>query len=73
VRERGHFWQSMPGKALLTASLADLALAISIALIGIPGLKPLPPNLTLLILGYSLLFSLIINDIIKCSLLKGLF
>jgi len=73
VRERGYFWQSMPGKALLTASLADVALAISIALIGIPGLKPLPPNLTILILGYSLLFSLIINDIVKCSLLKGLF
>jgi H+-transporting ATPase len=71
VREQGHFWRSKPGKALLTASLADIALAILISLIGIPGLKPLPPNLTLIILGYSLLFSLIINDLIKHSIRKS--
>jgi H+-transporting ATPase len=70
VREREHFWQSKPGKALLTAASADLALAILISLIGIPGLKPLSPNLTLIILFYTLLFSLIVNDFIKFSLRK---
>jgi hypothetical protein len=42
-----------------------------ISLIGVPGLNPLPPNLTIIILGYSLLFSLIINDLIKSSLRKA--
>jgi H+-transporting ATPase len=70
VRERGHFWQSKPGKALLIASSVDLVLAMLISLIGVPGLNPLPPNLTIIILGYPLLFSLIINDLIKSSLRK---
>jgi H+-transporting ATPase len=70
LRERGHFWHSKPGKALSVALIFDLALAILIALIGIPGLKPLPPLLTLTVLGYSAISSLLINDFIKYVLVK---
>ncbi|MBO3808817.1 MAG: HAD-IC family P-type ATPase [Candidatus Brockarchaeota archaeon] len=70
VRERGRFWHSKPGKALLTAVILDLALAVSIGLVGIPGLKPLSPILMLTVLGYSATFSLIINDFIKYILME---
>jgi len=70
VRERGHFWHSKPGKALLAAVVFDLAVAVSIALIGIPGLKPLPPILMLIVLGYSTTFSLAINDFAKYILVR---
>ena len=70
VRERGHFWHSKPGKAFSTAIVGDLAIAILIAFSGLPGLKPLPPSLTLITLGYSTAFSLIINDFIKYILLR---
>jgi len=71
ARERGHFWHSKPGKALLAAVVFDLAAAVSIALIGIPGLKPLPPILMLIVLGYSAAFSLVINDLAKYILVRG--
>jgi len=70
VRERGHFWDSKPGKALSTAIVGDLAIAILIAFFGLPGLKPLPPSLILVTLGYSMAVSLIINDFIKYILLR---
>ena len=70
LRERGHFWHSKPGKALSAALIFDLVLAILIALIGIPGLKPIPLFLTLIVLGYSAVSSLLINDFIKYILVK---
>ncbi|MEM4169616.1 MAG: HAD-IC family P-type ATPase [Thermoproteota archaeon] len=70
ARERGHFWHSKPGKALLIAVVLDLTVAILIALFGMPSLKPLPPILMLTVLGYSAIFSLIINDFIKYILMK---
>jgi H+-transporting ATPase len=70
ARERGHFWHSKPGKTLLAAIIGDLVIAILIAFLGLPGLKPLPPTLILITLGYSIAFSLIINDFIKCILVR---
>ncbi|MEM3714389.1 MAG: hypothetical protein QXF82_05515 [Nitrososphaeria archaeon] len=70
MRERGHFWHSKPGKALLIATLLDLAVAFLIGLIGIPGLSPLPLPLMFTILGYSTMFSLVINDFIKYILIR---
>jgi H+-transporting ATPase len=70
LRERGHFWHSKPGNALSAALIFDLVLAILIALIGIPGLKPIPLFLTLIVLGYSAVSSLLINDFIKYILVK---
>jgi len=70
VRERGHFWHSKPGKMLLTAIAGDLVIAILIAFLGLPGLKPLPPTLILITLAYSMTFSLIINDFIKYILVR---
>jgi len=65
VRERRHFWDSMPSKTLLTAIGVDLVVGTLMATFGIPGLQPLPLGVTLFVLGYALVFSLIVNDLIK--------
>ena len=70
VRERGHFWNSRPSKALLTAITLDFVLATVLATVGIPGLKPLPLPVTLFVIAYSFLFSLIVNDLIKFDLVQ---
>jgi len=70
VRERGHFWNSMPSKTLLAAITADIVAAIMIATVGIPGLRAIPLPMTLSVVAYSFLFSLIINDLIKFGLVK---
>jgi H+-transporting ATPase len=52
VRERGHFWSSRPGKALLFSIFAAVAV---FALIGAEGVlvPPLPPSLVLVVLVFS--------------------
>ena len=70
VRERGHFWSSMPSKTLLLALGLDLAAGTIIASVGIPGLAPLPLRHTLFVLAYAFVFSLLLNDLVKYALLK---
>jgi H+-transporting ATPase len=58
VRERRHFWQSLPSRWLLTASVIDILVVCFMAAHGIL-MAPLPPlllgGLLLLVLGYLLL------------------
>jgi H+-transporting ATPase len=60
VRERRHFWSSLPGRELLVLSTATI---IGFALLGIYGV--LVPSLTLnqvlVVLGFSALFTLCID------------
>jgi magnesium-transporting ATPase (P-type) len=70
VRERNHFWNSMPSKTLLTAIVLSIIAATVVVTVGIPGLTPIPLNQTLFALSYSAAFSLIVNDLIKLTLLK---
>jgi len=70
VRERGHFWNSVPSKTLLTAIMLDVIVATIISVVGIPGLKAIPLIETLSVMAYSFIFSLIINDLIKFILVK---
>jgi H+-transporting ATPase len=57
VRERGHFWSSLPGKGLLISSTAAI---IGFALISIFGIliPQLNLSIVLTILGFSALFTL---------------
>lgn len=70
VRERGHFWKSRPSNVLLVAIIADIILSSAISIIGIPGLAPIPAIDVLSVLGFSVVFSLIVNDFIKIMTLK---
>ena len=75
VRERGPFWISRPGKYLLIASVADIALVSFMALTGLPTpwgrlLAPITRNEFLFILAYTFFVNFIINDLAKRGLGK---
>jgi H+-transporting ATPase len=57
VRERRHFWSSLPGRELLILSAATI---IGFALLGVYGIfvPPLTVYQVLAILGFSVLFTL---------------
>ncbi len=56
VRERRHFWASVPGKALLTLSMVTI---IGFSLLGVYGIvgPALAVNQILVVLGFSMLFT----------------
>jgi len=70
VRERSHFWNSMPSKTLLTAIVLSTIASTVVVTVGIPGLTPIPLNQTTFVLSCSAAFSLIVNDLIKFMLVK---
>ena len=65
VRERGHFWNSMPSKTLLYSIVLSLTVATLLVTIGIPNLPAVPFAETLLIAGLSAVFSFLVNDTVK--------
>jgi H+-transporting ATPase len=71
VREKQHFWTSIPSKTLLTIMSADLILGASLATFGMLGFTAIPIHITLSVLGFAFLFSLVINDYVKYLLLKS--
>lgn len=70
VRERGHFWRSLPSRTLLLAIGIDIVVGTLLATLGLPGLVPLPIGVTLFVLVYALIFSLIVNDFAKCLAIR---
>jgi H+-transporting ATPase len=70
VRERRHFWSSRPSWTLLGVLLLDAIIAAALATFGIPGMKPVPYQITLIVIAYSFIFSLLVNDLVKYLLVK---
>jgi H+-transporting ATPase len=70
VRERGHFWHSLPSGALFTITVIDMIAVTFLVTFGIPGLKPIPLIDTLTVICLSVFFSFTINDFVKYVLLK---
>ena len=71
VRERRHFWNSMPSRTLSAATILSMAAVTVVTAVGIPGLAPLPITVTLLVMSLSALFTFIINDSVKVTLVKN--
>lgn len=65
VRERGPFWSSRPSWFLMAAIGLDMVLVGFFATLGMPGLAAIPAQATFLILAYSFIFALGINDFLK--------
>lgn len=72
ARERKWFWKTMPSKSLITALTADAIVGTVLALVGLPGLAPLPWWQLLAIFGYAALSCLAVNDAIKVVTIKWL-
>lgn len=70
VRERGHFWDSMPSKTLLTTMMLSMIFTTFLLTLGIPGLKAIPLTETFFVIFYSAVCSLVFNDLIKFILVK---
>ena len=71
VRERRHFWNSMPSRTLSAATILSMVAVTVVTAFGIPGLAPLPITLTLLVMALSTVFTFIINDSVKVALVKN--
>ncbi len=71
VRERRRFWSSRPSRMLLGAILLDILAGTIISTLGIPGvLHGIPLEMSLVVIGYSLVFSLFVNDVVKARLMQ---
>ncbi len=70
VRERSHFWSSKPSKTLLVSIILSIIAGTMIVTVGIPGLTAVPLTQTLIVLGLSAVFSLVVNDIIKVVMVE---
>jgi H+-transporting ATPase len=70
VRERRSFWNSMPGKPLMAALLADLAFVTVLSIVGVSGLlSPIPLFAVFVVLAVAVLM-LFPKDYVKKSALK---
>jgi plasma-membrane proton-efflux P-type ATPase len=72
ARERRWFWATMPSKSLIAALTAEALVGTVLALVGLPGLAPLPWEQMLAIFGYAMVSCLVANDAIKVILIKRL-
>jgi len=70
VREKNHFWHSVPSKTLLFLIVCDMILGIFFTTFGLLGFKAIPFIQTIVVFVYTGAFSFIINDLIKVSLFK---
>ncbi len=62
VRERGHFWSSLPGRTLLVASLCDLLVVSTLAALGIL-MTPVAPILIGGTFALALVFMLLLDQV----------
>ncbi len=68
VREREHFWESRPSRPLMIAIVADMLVGAILITFGMPGLTALPIMTMATMIGLTFLFSLLVNDWVKCAL-----
>jgi plasma-membrane proton-efflux P-type ATPase len=72
ARERRWFWATMPSKSLMGALTAEALVGTVLALVGLPGLAPLPWEQMLALFGYAMVSCLVVNDAVKVTLIKRL-
>jgi len=72
IRERGPFWNSRPSRVLTGTLMVDGMIGLGIAWLGVPGLPGIGIARSLCVVGYALVFGLVVNDRVKVMLLRGL-
>lgn len=71
VRERDHFWKSPPSRVLAAALLGAGIAGTLLPLLDLPGLRRIPAPQTLAVLAFSLVASLLINDLVKTAMIRS--
>lgn len=69
IRERRAFWASRPSAILALALALDACAGVLIGMYGLAELAPLPVQELIFVIGFALVFSLGINDLIKSALI----
>ncbi|MEO2090809.1 MAG: plasma-membrane proton-efflux P-type ATPase, partial [Gemmataceae bacterium] len=72
ARERRWFWATRPSRSLTAALALEALVGTALALVGLPGLAPLPWEQMAAIFGYALVSCLVVNDTLKVVLIKHL-
>ncbi len=70
IRERDHFWRSRPSAVLAGALAAAGVLGALLPLADLPGLRRIPAEQTLLVIGFAFLTSLLANDLVKTLFIR---
>jgi H+-transporting ATPase len=70
IRERDHFWRSRPSAVLGGALVGAGILGALLPLADLPGLRRIPAEQTLVVLGFALGASLLANDLVKTILIR---
>jgi len=70
VRERNHFWKSRPSNFLSITVVTEILFVIAVSLLGFLELAPLGYMPVLVIFGYTLVVTFLINDAIKVYLMN---
>jgi H+-transporting ATPase len=70
ARERRWFWATLPSKSLMAALTFEALVGTVLALVGLPGLAPLPWWQMLALFGYALVSCLVVNDAVKVILIR---
>jgi len=70
VRERKHFWESSPSRALTLSIAINMIIVSLFSIVGIPGLAPISPTKLLTVLAYSFVTCLLLNDLVKAFLVR---
>jgi plasma-membrane proton-efflux P-type ATPase len=70
ARERRWFWATMPSKTLMAALTLNVLAGTVLTLVGLPSLRPLPWGQTLAIFGYAMIACLVVNDVVKVTMIK---
>jgi H+-transporting ATPase len=70
VRERDHFWKSVPSRALSLSIVMDIFFSSISSVLGMPGLPTIPFTNVVIALIYCFIFSLLVNDFVKVKLIR---
>ena len=70
ARERRWFWSTLPSKSLMAALMMEAIVGTVLALVGLPGLAPLPWWQMIAIFGYAMVSCLVVNDTVKVAMIK---
>ncbi|MEM2175359.1 MAG: plasma-membrane proton-efflux P-type ATPase [Candidatus Micrarchaeia archaeon] len=70
VREKSHFWKTMPGRTLLISIIFDMVLVSILSIFGFGIIKPITLDELIFIIIYVFAFSFLVNDNVKILLSK---
>ena len=70
VRERRHFWTTLPSTMLMAAIAAEVLVGTLLTFVGLPDLTPLPGWQMLAVFAYAMVSCLVLNDAVKVALIR---